>query len=115
MSAQKNLDQTLGKSTGGRRLVEQEFERQSQTICLIPSENHVSVPSSQRSERSHHSTPRLCHRRYYEGQQVIDELEPLRSRGRGSSSVSITPTSSPTRARPPTLPSTWPSSSPATR
>lgn len=25
------------------RLVEREFERQSQTLCLIPSENHVSA------------------------------------------------------------------------
>jgi glycine/serine hydroxymethyltransferase len=26
------------------RLIELEFERQSQTLCLIPSENHVSIP-----------------------------------------------------------------------
>ena len=43
MSAQKVLDQTLKQVDPAiARLVEQEFERQSQTICLIPSENHVS-------------------------------------------------------------------------
>jgi len=43
MSAQKepgsDLEQVDPVVAG---LVEQEFERQSQTICLIPSENHVS-------------------------------------------------------------------------
>ena len=43
MSAQKTLDQTLEQADPEvARLVEQEFERQSRTIRLIPSENYVS-------------------------------------------------------------------------
>src|SRR5664280_345320 len=80
MSAQKNLDQTLEQvDPVVAGLVEQEFERQSQTICLIPSENHVSraVLTALGSVLTNKYSEGYAHRRYYEGQQVIDELEPL--------------------------------------
>jgi glycine hydroxymethyltransferase len=80
MSAQKNLDQTLEQvDPAVASLVEQEFERQSQTICLIPSENHVSraVLMALGSVLTNKYSEGYAHRRYYEGQQVIDELEPL--------------------------------------
>ena len=80
MSAQKNLDQTLEQvDPVVAGLVEQEFERQSQTICLIPSENHVSraVLTALGSVLTNKYSEGYAHRRYYEGQQVIDALEPL--------------------------------------
>jgi glycine hydroxymethyltransferase len=80
MSAQKVLDQTLEQADPAvARLVEREFERQSQTICLIPSENHVSraVLTALGSVLTNKYSEGYAHRRYYEGQQVIDELEPL--------------------------------------
>ncbi len=80
MSAQKTLDQTLEQADPEvARLVEQEFERQSRTICLIPSENHVSraVLMALGSVLTNKYSEGYAHRRYYEGQQVIDELEPL--------------------------------------
>jgi glycine hydroxymethyltransferase len=80
MSAQKNLDQTLEQvDPEVASLVKQEFERQSQTICLIPSENHVSraVLTALGSVLTNKYSEGYAHRRYYEGQQVIDELEPL--------------------------------------
>jgi len=80
VSAQKTLNQTLEQADPAvARLVEQEFERQSQTICLIPSENHVSraVLAALGSVLTNKYSEGYAHRRYYEGQQVIDELEPL--------------------------------------
>ena len=80
MSAQNVFDQTLEQADPAvARLVEQEFERQSQTICLIPSENHVSraVLAALGSVLTNKYSEGYAHRRYYEGQQVIDELEPL--------------------------------------
>ena len=61
------------------RLVELEFERQSRTLCLIPSENHVSraVLEALGSVFANKYSEGYPSRRYYEGQQVIDELEPL--------------------------------------
>jgi glycine hydroxymethyltransferase len=61
------------------RLVEREFERQSQTLCLIPSENHVSaaVLEAMGSAFVNKYSEGYPGKRYYEGQQVIDELEPL--------------------------------------
>ena len=60
-------------------LVAAEFERQASTICLIPSENHVSraVLTALGSVLTNKYSEGYAHRRYYEGQQVIDELEPL--------------------------------------
>jgi glycine hydroxymethyltransferase len=80
VSAQEKLNQTLEQADPAvAKLVEQEFERQSQTICLIPSENHVSraVLAALGSVLTNKYSEGYAHRRYYEGQQVIDELEPL--------------------------------------
>jgi glycine hydroxymethyltransferase len=80
VSAQKTLDQTLEQADPAvARLVEREFERQSQAICLIPSENHVSraVLMALGSVLTNKYSEGYAHRRYYEGQQVVDELEPL--------------------------------------
>jgi glycine hydroxymethyltransferase len=80
VSAQETLNQTLEQADPAvAGLVEQEFERQSQTICLIPSENHVSraVLAALGSVLTNKYSEGYAHRRYYEGQQVIDELEPL--------------------------------------
>jgi len=80
MSAPKTLQQALEQADPAvARLVEQEFERQSQTICLIPSENHVSaaVLAALGTVLTNKYSEGYAHRRYYEGQQVIDELEPL--------------------------------------
>ncbi len=80
MSAQKVLDQSLEQADPAvARLVEREFERQSQTICLIPSENHVSraVLAALGSVFTNKYSEGYSGRRYYEGQQVVDELEPL--------------------------------------
>jgi glycine hydroxymethyltransferase len=80
MSAQKALDQTLEQADPAvASLVAQELERQMQTICLIPSENHVSraVLEALGSVLTNKYSEGYAHRRYYEGQQIIDQLEPL--------------------------------------
>jgi glycine hydroxymethyltransferase len=80
VSAQETINQTLEQvDPAVAGLIEQEFERQSQTICLIPSENHVSraVLAALGSVLTNKYSEGYAHRRYYEGQQVIDELEPL--------------------------------------
>jgi glycine hydroxymethyltransferase len=80
VSAQETLNQTLEQvDPAVAGLIEQEFERQSETICLIPSENHVSaaVLAALGSVLTNKYSEGYAHRRYYEGQQVIDELEPL--------------------------------------
>ncbi len=61
------------------RLIDDELERQSSTICLIPSENHVSraVLDALGSVLNDKYSEGYAGRRYYEGQQVIDRLEPL--------------------------------------
>jgi len=60
-------------------LVSEEFERQSSTICLIPSENYVSraVLGALGSVFTNKYSEGYAGRRYYEGQQVVDRLEPL--------------------------------------
>src|SRR5947209_2051762 len=60
-------------------LLEAEFERQSETICLIPSENYVSraVLDALGSVFTNKYSEGYAGRRYYEGQQVVDRLEPL--------------------------------------
>ena len=60
-------------------LVAAEFERQASTICLIPSENHVSraVLQAAGSVFTNKYSEGYPGRRYYEGQQVVDVLEPL--------------------------------------
>jgi glycine hydroxymethyltransferase len=60
-------------------LVSDEIERQSSTICLIPSENYVSraVLEAMGSVFTNKYSEGYSGRRYYEGQQVVDRLEPL--------------------------------------
>jgi glycine hydroxymethyltransferase len=60
-------------------LVADELERQSSTICLIPSENYVSraVLEAMGSVFTNKYSEGYAGRRYYEGQQVVDRLEPL--------------------------------------
>src|SRR5713101_3862788 len=61
------------------RLIEAEIERQSETICLIPSENYASraVLEAMGSVFTNKYSEGYPGRRYYEGQQVVDRLEPL--------------------------------------
>jgi glycine hydroxymethyltransferase len=61
------------------RLLDEERERQQRTICLIPSENHTSraVMDALGSVFNDKYSEGYAGRRYYEGQQVIDRLEPL--------------------------------------
>ena len=60
-------------------LVAEEVERQSSTICLIPSENYVSraVLDAMGTVFTNKYSEGYPGRRYYEGQQVIDRLEPV--------------------------------------
>ena len=60
-------------------LVAEEVERQSSTICLIPSENYVSraVLEALGTVFTNKYSEGYPGRRYYEGQQVIDRLEPV--------------------------------------
>jgi glycine hydroxymethyltransferase len=60
-------------------LVAEEVERQSSTICLIPSENYVSraVLEAMGTVFTNKYSEGYPGRRYYEGQQVVDKLEPL--------------------------------------
>src|SRR3954453_5856452 len=60
-------------------LIEAENVRQSETICLIPSENYVSraVLEAMGSVFTNKYSEGYAGRRYYEGQQVVDRLEPL--------------------------------------
>jgi len=61
------------------RLLTDEQRRQSQTICLIPSENHVSraVLEAMASVLTNKYSEGYPGRRYYEGQQVVDLVESL--------------------------------------
>jgi glycine hydroxymethyltransferase len=61
------------------QLVADETERQAQTICLIASENYVSaaVLEAMGSVFTNKYSEGYAGRRYYEGQQVVDRLEPL--------------------------------------
>src|SRR5213592_3005040 len=60
-------------------LIDEEIDRQSSTICLIPSENYVSraVLQAMGSVFTNKYSEGYAGRRYYEGQQVVDRLEPL--------------------------------------
>ena len=60
-------------------LIEAEIAREPQTICLIPSENYVSraVLEAMGSVFTNKYSEGYSGRRYYEGQQVVDRLEPL--------------------------------------
>jgi glycine hydroxymethyltransferase len=60
-------------------LIRAEIVRQSDTICLIPSENYVSraVLEAMGSVFTNKYSEGYAGRRYYEGQQIVDRLEPL--------------------------------------
>jgi glycine hydroxymethyltransferase len=60
-------------------LIEAEIARELETICLIPSENYVSraVLEALGSVFTNKYSEGYPGRRYYEGQQVVDRLEPL--------------------------------------
>jgi glycine hydroxymethyltransferase len=60
-------------------LLEAEVRRESETICLIPSENYVSraVLAATGSVFINKYSEGYAGRRYYEGQQLVDRLEPL--------------------------------------
>ncbi len=60
-------------------LISDEIARQSSTISLIPSENYVSraVLQALGSVFTNKYSEGYAGRRYYEGQQVVDRLEPL--------------------------------------
>src|SRR5437870_2270639 len=60
-------------------LIDREIRRQSETICLIPSENYVSraVLEALGSVFTNKYSEGYAGKRYYEGQQVVDRLEPL--------------------------------------
>ena len=60
-------------------LIEAEAARQSETICLIASENYVSrgVLEAMGSVFTNKYSEGYAGRRYYEGQQLVDRLEPL--------------------------------------
>jgi glycine hydroxymethyltransferase len=60
-------------------LIHGEIARQSETICLIPSENYVSraVLEAMGSVFTNKYSEGYAGRRYYEGQQLVDRLEPL--------------------------------------
>jgi glycine hydroxymethyltransferase len=61
------------------RLLEAERRRQAETICLIPSENHVSaaVLQAMASVLTNKYSEGYPGKRYYEGQQVVDQVESL--------------------------------------
>jgi glycine hydroxymethyltransferase len=60
-------------------LIEQEEHRQAETLTLIPSENHAStaVLEASGSVLTNKYSEGYPGRRYYEGQQVIDQVEEL--------------------------------------
>ena len=60
-------------------LVREEEERQAETLCLIPSENHVSPPVAAASGTAltNKYSEGYPGKRYYEGNTVIDRIEAL--------------------------------------
>ena len=99
-------------------LIAAEERRQLETLCLIPSENHVSpaVLAASGSCLMNKYSEGYPGRRYYQGNAIVDDIE--RAGGasrRGRCSASSTRTSSRSRARRPTSRSTPRSWSPATR
>jgi glycine hydroxymethyltransferase len=80
MSVQSPLESVLQSADPQvAQLMREEAERQAQTLCLIPSENHVSpaVLEALGSAFTNKYSEGYAGRRYYEGQQVVDRLEPL--------------------------------------
>jgi glycine hydroxymethyltransferase len=60
-------------------LVRDEQERQARTLCLIPSENHVSpaVAAASGTVLTNKYSEGYPGRRYYEGNAVVDRIEAL--------------------------------------
>jgi len=80
MTTQSTVDLSLETADPAiAELIEAEAKRQSETICLIPSENHVSraVLQAMGSAFTNKYSEGYPGRRYYEGQQLVDRLEPL--------------------------------------
>jgi glycine hydroxymethyltransferase len=80
MSVQFLSERSLEASDSAvAELIDAEIARQSETICLIPSENYVSraVLEAMGSVFTNKYSEGYAGRRYYEGQQVVDRLEPL--------------------------------------
>jgi glycine hydroxymethyltransferase len=80
MSARVSTDPSLETADPAvAELIEGEIVRESETICLIPSENYVSraVLEAMGSVFTNKYSEGYAGRRYYEGQQVVDRLEPL--------------------------------------
>src|SRR5947207_4210128 len=80
MSVLSHIDPSLANADPEvASLVSDEIDRQSSTICLIPSENYVSraVLDALGTVFTNKYSEGYAGRRYYEGQQVVDRLEPL--------------------------------------
>jgi glycine hydroxymethyltransferase len=80
MSVRAELEPALERTDPEvARLVEAEMRRQSETICLIPSENYVSraVLEAMGTVLTNKYSEGYPKKRYYEGQQVIDQVELL--------------------------------------
>ncbi|GAB3993803.1 hypothetical protein GCM10029992_06430 [Glycomyces albus] len=98
------------------RLIEEEGRRESEKIRLIASENYVSqaVMEATGSILTNKYSEGYAGRRYYEGQQYVDQVEELAiARAKelfGADHANVQPYS----GSPRTWPCTWPSSSPAT-
>jgi glycine hydroxymethyltransferase len=80
MSEQLLMDPALAETDPEvAELVQGEIERQSETICLIPSENYVSraVLAAMGTVFTNKYSEGYPGKRYYEGQQIVDPLESL--------------------------------------
>ena len=99
------------------RLIQDEARRQYEKARLIPSENYVSVAvlEASGSVLTNKYSEGYPGRRYYEGQQFIDQIETIARDRPRRFSASTTPTCSRIPARPRTSLSTWRSPSRATR
>src|SRR5258708_38024106 len=92
-------------------LINEEARRQLEKIRLIPSENYVSlaVLEAAGTVLTNKYSEGYPGRRYYEGQQFIDQIETL-ARPRPPALVGVAPpTAHPTPDPPPTPPPTLPS------
>src|SRR5918911_5025589 len=73
------LDTVAETDSEVAQLIDAEQRRQSETITLIPSENHVSaaVSAATGTVLTNKYSEGYPGRRYYEGQQVVDQVEML--------------------------------------
>ena len=80
MSVQAPIRSALAESDPAvAALVDEEARRQAETICLIPSENHVSraVLEALGSVLTDKYSEGYADRRYYEGNAIVDRIELL--------------------------------------